>query len=114
MGAIYLLIGLGMMVLWCASEWKVFAKAGLAGWEGIVPVYNLCVTLVIAEKPIWWLILFLIPFVNVVVSILTYAAFVAKFGKGIGFAFGLVFLSIIFWPILAFGDARYSGAAPSM
>lgn len=37
---------------------------------------------------------------------------VAKsFGKGGGFAAGLILLGIIFWPILAFGDAQYVGPA---
>jgi hypothetical protein len=36
------------------------------------------------------------------------------FGKGSGFGIGLVFLPMIFYPILAFGDAKYQGIpAPS-
>jgi hypothetical protein len=38
-------------------------------------------------------------------------ALAAKFGKGVGFAIGLIFLPFIFYPILGFGDAQYSGAA---
>jgi hypothetical protein len=33
------------------------------------------------------------------------------FGKGTGFALGLVFLGFIFFPILGFGDAQYAGTA---
>ncbi|TFG50023.1 MAG: signal peptidase I, partial [Candidatus Brocadiia bacterium] len=29
------------------------------------------------------------------------------FGKGAGFALGMVFIGFIFWPILAFSDAQY-------
>ncbi len=36
----------------------------------------------------------------------TNIAFAASFGKGVGFAVGMVFLAFIFWPILAFGDAK--------
>jgi len=33
---------------------------------------------------------------------------VAKnFGKGVGFALGMLFLSPIFYPMLAWGDAQY-------
>ena len=35
-----------------------------------------------------------------------------NFGKGAGFAVGLFFLGIIFYPILGFGDAVYGPAAP--
>jgi hypothetical protein len=34
-----------------------------------------------------------------------------NFGKGAGFGIGLAFLPMIFYPILAFGDATYGGAA---
>ena len=33
-----------------------------------------------------------------------------SFGKGAGYTVGLVFLGIIFYPMLAFGDAQYIGA----
>jgi hypothetical protein len=29
------------------------------------------------------------------------------FGRGVGFTLGLLFLPIIFYPILAFGDSQY-------
>lgn len=31
------------------------------------------------------------------------------FGKGFLFGLGLLFLSVIFFPVLAFGDSRYIG-----
>jgi len=30
-----------------------------------------------------------------------------NFGKGVGFALGLIFFGFIFYPILGFGDAQY-------
>jgi hypothetical protein len=39
--------------------------------------------------------------------ILTYVAIAEKFGKGGGFAVGLIFLPFIFYPILGFGSATY-------
>jgi hypothetical protein len=69
------------------------------------------VLLDIAGKPAWWIVLYLIPLVNFVMIILTYIALAEKFGKGGGFAMGLVFLGVIFFPILGFGGAQYRGAA---
>ena len=34
-----------------------------------------------------------------------------QFGQGLGFGIGLAILSIIFWPLLGFGDYEYQGAA---
>ena len=65
----------------------------------------------IAGKPGWWLLLYLIPVVNFVVACVVMIAFARRFGKGVGFALGLVFLSPIFICILGFGDARYDPSA---
>ena len=104
------LLGLVIAVLVIAGLWKVFTKAGQPGWAAIIPIYNLIVLLQIAGKPIWWIVLMIIPFVNFVIIILTWIGVAQAFGKGVGFALGLTFLSPIFVPILGFGDARYSGA----
>jgi hypothetical protein len=97
-------------VVMIAAMWKVFTKAGKPGWAAIVPIYNIIVLLAIAGKPTWWIILFFIPIVSLVMAILTYVALAERFGKGGGFAVGLVFLSPIFFPILGFGSAQYQPA----
>ena len=100
-------------VIMIAAMWKVFTKAGKPGWASIIPIYNIIVLLSIAGKPTWWFILLLIPIVNLVIAILMYVALAEKFGKGGGFAMGLVFLGVIFFPILGFGSAQYRGALPA-
>ena len=82
-------------------------SAGEPGWAAIIPIYNFIVLLKIAGKPVWWFILMLIPFVNFIVAIIAALAVAKNFGKGTGFGLGLAFLAPIFYPILAFGDARY-------
>ena len=104
---IYLVIVIGVI----AGMWKVFTKAGKPGWACIVPIYNLIVLLEIAGRPIWWIVLMLIPFVNFVVFILIGIDVAKAFGKGTGFGLGLAFLGFIFYPILGFGDATYSKPA---
>lgn len=103
------IIMLAFIVLMIAALWKVFAKAGEPGWAAIVPIYNLVVMLKIAGKPIWWIVLFFIPFVNFVMAILVALGVSEKFGKGAGFGIGLAFLPMIFYPILGFGSAAYVG-----
>jgi hypothetical protein len=104
------LIGLAVLIVQIAGMWKVFDKAGQPGWAAIIPIYNVYVMLQIVGRPAWWLILFLVPVVNLVVSILVMIDVAKAFGKGVGYALGLIFLSFIFWPLLGFGDARYRGA----
>lgn len=102
---IYLIIGLLMLI----SMWKIYTKAGKPGWAAIIPIYNLIVLLEIVDKPLWWIILMLIPFVNIVISIIVTVELAKKFGQSVGFAIGMIIIPIIFYPILAFGGAKYKG-----
>lgn len=106
-GIIPMIISLAIFIAFIAGVWKTFVKAGKPGWASIIPIYNLIVMLEIAGKPIWWIILLLIPLVNIIFGIIVYIDLAKNFGKGLGFALGLIFLSFIFFPILGFGDAKY-------
>lgn len=107
MGAIGL-VYVAILLIAIIALWKIFTKAGKPGWAALIPIYNIIVLLEIAGKPAWWVILFLIPFVNFVMIILVSIAVAKNFGKGAGFGLGLAFLGFIFGPILAFGDAQYN------
>lgn len=106
-----LIIGLITAVLMFGAMWKLSTKAGQPGWAGIIPIYNLYVMLKVAGKPGWWLILLFIPIVNFIILILAEVEIARNFGKGGGFAVGLILLPIIFYPILAFGSAQYIGSS---
>lgn len=92
-----------------AGMWKVFVKAGKPGWAAIIPIYNSVVLLEIVGRPIWWIILMLIPCVNFVVAIIVCIDLAKSFGKGSGFGIGLALLGFIFFPILGFSEDRYLG-----
>jgi hypothetical protein len=108
-GAIGILIYLAIIVACVAGLWKTFAKAGQPGWAAIVPIYNLIILLQIANKPIWWILLMFIPFVNIIVSVLIMISLAQNFSQGAGFGIGLWLLPFIFFPILGFGSAQYVG-----
>jgi hypothetical protein len=98
------------LIVILAAWWRVFSKADQPGWAAIIPIYNVIVLMQIAGKPWWWIILLLIPIVNFIIIILVYIDLAKAFGKGTGFALGLIFLNPIFMLLLAFGDAEYQGA----
>jgi hypothetical protein len=109
-------MGIGFFIIWLivagimvAALWKIFAKAGKPGWAAIIPIYNIIVLLEIIGKPVWWLLMFCIPFVNLVFYILTYIELAKKFGKDTGFAIGMIIIPIVFLPILGFGKSTYQG-----
>lgn len=98
-----------LVVLCIIAMWKVFEKAGQPGWAAIIPIYNTYIMLKIGGKPGWWLLLMLIPIVNIVFVVWMYNMISKSFGKDEGFTVGMILLGIVFWPILGFGDARYLG-----
>lgn len=104
------IIPLVCMAVLAASAWKVHVKAGYPGWTALVPIYNFVVVYKIARVPLWQALLLVIPFVNIYALWNLNYGFAKCFGKGAGFAVGLMVLGFIFYPILAFGDAVYVGA----
>jgi hypothetical protein len=95
------------------AMWKVFTKAGRPGWAAIIPIYNMYVWCKIVGRPGWWVILMLIPLVNIIVGIVVCVDMAKSFGKGAGFGIGIALLGIIFLPILGFGSAQYQGPSAS-
>ena len=117
MGAGMLVVWLAIMVFLIVSWWIVFKKAGQPGWAILIPIFNFLVILRIADKPWWWVFSILLaiipiagPILFLVVWILICNAISKSFGQGAGFTVGLVLLSVVFVPILAFGDYQYKAA----
>lgn len=96
------------MLLFIASSWKTFEKAGQKGWYCAVPFFNVYI---VFERIlcISWLNVFklLIPFYNIYYGIVLIKKWSEAFGKTTSFVIGLIFLPFIFYPVLAFGNSRY-------
>lgn len=104
-------------VLSIIAMWSIFTKAGKPGWASIIPVYNMVVLYQIVGMNPWLLLLYIVPFVNYVASIVLTIMLGIKlakaFGKSSGFAVGLIFLNTIFMLILGLGNAEYVGIPES-
>lgn len=110
-GTVVAFLYIAIIVLTVVAWWKVFEKANQPGWGAIIPIYNVILLLKIAGKPLWWLVLMLIPIISIIPGIMIPMSIARNFGKSGMFGVGLIFLPFIFYPILAFGDAEY---APSI
>ncbi len=108
-GMLVLLIQLAIVAAILVGAWKVFEKAGKPGWAAIIPIYNAIVLLEIVGRPIWWIVLLLIPCVNVIISLIVSIDLAKPFGKSEVFGVGLWLLGFIFIPMLGFGSDRYVG-----
>lgn len=100
-----------LAVIFIAAQWRIYEKAGKPGWAVIIPFYNFIVLLEIVGKPWWWLLLLFIPVVNFIIGIWVINLLSKSFGQNEGFTLGLIFLSIIFYPMLGFGNYEYKGPA---
>jgi hypothetical protein len=109
--AVGFLIYLVFVIFEIAALWLVFAKADRPGWGAIIPIYNVYLICKVAKRPGWWLVLFLIPLVNIVIAFIVFIDVAKAFGKSTGFGVLLTLFGFVCIPILGFGAATY-GAAP--
>lgn len=100
---------LALIILMIVGCWKVYVKANQPGWGCIIPVYNVIVWLQVIGRPLWWIVLLLIPIVGIVFFVIVCLDMAKSFGKGAGYGIGIFFLPFIFLPMLGFGSARYQG-----
>lgn len=110
-GGVLGIVYLAILIVVIIGAWKLFEKAGKPGWAAIVPIYNIIVLLEIVGRPMWWVILFLIPCVSVVAAVIVCIDLAKSFGKDVGYGIGLFLLGFIFFPMLGFGSAQYVGPA---
>jgi hypothetical protein len=77
-------------------------------WFAWVPILELVLTLQIAKKPVWWAILFFIPFANLVVYVVVMIALCQARAKPAWLTFALLLpvVNLVALGYLAFSDAR--------
>lgn len=88
---------------------KIFKKADKNFASGFIPFYNLYVLLEVCNLSKIYFILSLIPGINIISIIIISKNLAEVFNQKKSFTFGLLFLPIIFYPILAFSNDRYIG-----
>lgn len=53
-----------ILIFFPALLWKTYETAGYKGLFSVVPVYNYYIWLKIINKPLWWFIFLIMPFIN--------------------------------------------------
>lgn len=64
-----------------AGLFFIFRKAEKPGWGALIPVYNLYLWLKLINKPMWWFIFLIIPYINVFMVMLMIVETVKTFRK---------------------------------
>ena len=105
-GASIALIAL-VLGIFIIPMWFLYEKANYPGWTSLIPIYNIYILIKIARKPAYWLFFLCIPYINIIFIIWLWNSIAKAFGKTEAFTVGIIFLGIIFIPILAFGSSKY-------
>lgn len=105
--SIYAIVLIATVFLTIASMWRLFTKAGEAGWKSLIPIYGAVVLLRMVGRPWWWMLLLLVPVVNLYPAVMLCFDLAKAFGKGPEAGIGILLLGPIFVMWLAFGDAQY-------
>ena len=106
----WIIFELIVFVLYVAGLWATFVKAGHPGWGALIPIYNIYLLCKTAERPGWWVILYFIPFVNIVIHIIVCIDVAKNFGHGAGFGILLWLFGVIMFLVLGFGSSQYKPA----
>lgn len=101
--------GIIVGILLIVAMWRIFQKAGEAGWKSIIPLYNLYTFVKIIDGNGWKFLLFIIPVVGFIYGIILNFRMAKAFGKGFLFGIGLTIIPNLFTLILGFGSAEYNG-----
>lgn len=115
-GSIIFLLVLYVFFAYCLAELakRLGMPFGKAFIWALIPIANIFLILKLAEKPMWWFILMLIPIVNFVIAILVWMAIAERRGRPAwwGVVIAIVpIVNLVLFLILCFGG---EGSAPSM
>ncbi len=130
--ALHALFGLIIWYVLClVAHWRVFTKAGEAGWKALIPVYNEYVQYRICwSTKVFWLSLLLAVAASAILNtsessfavvgmacnivyglivLITKIKLARSFGHGVLFGLGLLAATPIFTILLGLDSSRYQG-----
>ena len=108
-----IMIGVGILIILfiitLIALMKIFKKANRSGVAAYIPFYNLWVLLEIINKPKIYILLLLIPIINLIFYFQVIVALGKAFRKPSLFILGMLLFPLIFIPFLGFGSSEYIG-----
>jgi signal peptidase I len=109
------ILALILLICYHIGLWKLFEKAGRKGWEALIPIYSFFIMLKLTGRPLWWMVLYFIPVINVIVYIGILIDFAKSYGK-FGFLEHLASIVVPFAAYTYWGfdkNTRYLGPSAS-
>jgi len=111
-GGLFLFIMLFVVVIYvimAISLMKIANRTNTPNaWFAWIPILNLILMIQISQRPMWWLIFFLVPIINIVGIVLSFVIWIdiaKRLGKSAVWGVLAVLIPIIFMPYLAFSKS---------
>ncbi len=106
---IVIIVTILLFLLSIAGLWGIFEKAGVKGWKILIPVYNLFIWVKIVNKPVWWIIFLLIPYINIFMVMLLLIEILKCFKRDtIGAQVLCILFPYAYLPFLGFGKDKFT------
>lgn len=107
-------LAVGVYIINALTYYKIAEKAGLGNaWIAFIPILQFIIMFHVIDKSAWWIILYFIPFVNIIATIVFTYQFMDRFdipGVVIILAFIIPFLMAGVFLYMAFsGNCHYRG-----
>jgi hypothetical protein len=99
---------LGLYVFFSLSLFKIAKKLNVqAAWAAWVPILSVWPFMASAGKPLWWILLLFIPFVNLFVGVYLWMCISENLGKGkmLGLLMVIPIVNLIVMGYLAFSKS---------
>lgn len=117
LGSLLMLLFAGGFYVYMSYAQQVIAnKIGTSNsWFAWVPVLNVYLTIKMAGKPVWWILLYFVPLVNLIVFALIWMKIAAALNKSqwIGILMLLVPINLLVLGYLAFWDNSPTSSVPT-
>jgi hypothetical protein len=119
-GGMFLFIMLFVLVIYvlmAISLMKIANRTNTPNaWFAWIPILNLVLMIQIAGRPMWWLIFWLVPIVNIAGIVLNFVIWIdiaKKLGKSAIWGVLAILIPIIFMPYLAFSGSDTPTVQPA-
>jgi len=112
-----MILVLVLYVVMAISLMKIAKRTGTENaWFAWIPILNLILMLQIAKRPMWWLVFFLVPILNIAGIVLQFIIWIdiaKRLGKSAVFGVLAALIPFIFMPYLAFSGSNNAPAQPA-
>ena len=63
------------------GTWKLYQRAGFKAWQAAIPIYNALILMKIINRPIWWVVMFFMPIINLIIFPVVWVETARSFGR---------------------------------